>query len=288
MKPITLVDPKVLRPHPANIAIPRLTQGMPEWLALRDDVEERGIREPLQIHRHQVVDGETRRGVALSLGLEAVPCVELDEDEVLTTIRQHLILQKHLTKGQRAYILMPHMQATAEELRARSTANLRKGHSPVPTESAPGNIGIFENFCRANGFSRDLGEQARTLHALFDGDRKTLAERNLDRADPAQLRATWEPRILDLDNPVGLGAALAGMAGELATKDKEKTPNGDIQLELFTEGAGAMDRVAKAWPKMRTADRPKIVQAWKRLTLAWPEEMRRELATALLDGMDSK
>ena len=246
MKPIILVDPKSLRPHPANIAIPRLTQGMPEWLALRDDIEERGIQEPLQIHRHQVVDGETRRGVAVSLGLDAVPCIELDADEVLTTIRQHLILQKHLTKGQRAYILIPHMQATADELKARGMANLKKGISPVPTESAPGNIGIFENFCRANGFSRDLGEQARTLHGIFSGDRKTLAERNLEKADPDTLRATWEPRILDLDNPVGLGAALAGMAGELATKDKEKTPNGDIQLELFQEGASAIDRVAQA------------------------------------------
>lgn len=276
-------DPKSLTPHPINRSIPRFIQGMPEWLALYDDIAERGIRKPLEIHGRHVVNGETRRGIAVAMGITEVPCIEIPEDQVLAAINEQLVGQKHLTKGQRAYLLVPIAGKILAEAATRRVANLKRGQSPMPTQSASGNIG---DFCENHGFSRDLFSQAETLHKIWAGDPETLRLRQLVGADVAALREEWEPKILALDAPVGLGAALAGMAGERATKDRPKAPNAEVQLDLFAQGVGTLDRVAKAWPKLRKGSRPEIVQAWTRVASAWPADLRRELAEALLRGIE--
>lgn len=285
---ITMRDPATLAVHPLNRAMPRFVQGMPEWLALCDDISERGFQSPIEVCGRHVVNGWTRVGIAKSLRLEQVPCVEVPEDEVYANIKAQLANQKHLTKGQRAYLLVPIAERVIKEADARKLANLKKGHSPKPIESASGNIGVLEQFCADHGFSKDIFDQARTLHAIWAGDRSTLEARNLVGADVAALREEWEPKILAFDKPVGLGAALAGIAGEQSTRDKTKAPNPEVQLELFTDGAAQIDRVAKAWPKLAKARRPEIVMAWTRVASGWPADLRRELAQALLQGIDGE
>ena len=100
---VTYRSPKDLRPHPLNRAMPRIQPGMAEWAALFDDVRTHGILQPIQIiGGNLVVDGETRRQIALAIPLETVPVVEVPQDEGVTVLVRHLCLQKHLTKGQRA------------------------------------------------------------------------------------------------------------------------------------------------------------------------------------------
>lgn len=283
---MTTVDPKTLSPHPLNRAMPRIRPGMPEWQALFDDVRERGIQEPIRVVGNRVVDGETRRQVAIAIGLDQVPVVEVPEDQAIATIVEHLVLQKHLTRGQRAYICYPVAKPLADESKARRIANLKKGSvSRYPTESDSGNIGVFADFCKRVGFSQDLYEQAQTLHRLFSGDPETMRGRGLADADPEALRAEWEPKILDMVAPVGLGAALAGIAGAQATEGRPKSPNGPVQLQLFQQGVQAFDRVARDWTKHRAHARAEFVGAWRRVAAGWAPEMRRELADALLDGI---
>lgn len=273
--PVRWVDPKTLQPHHLNRAMPRLAPPMPEWEALFDDVRERGIQTPLQVvGGTKVVDGETRRQVAIAIPLALVPVVDVPEDQGVTTLVEHLCLQKHLTKGQRAYLSYHLAKGLEAEKRARKVAHLKKGHSPMPIESASGNIGDFGQFCARFGFSRDLFEQARKLHEAFD-------------ANPS-LREQFEPGILDLDDPKGLGAVLAGIAGKVSTEGREKQANSEVALEVFEQGVLALNDVARKWPKLRREARPEIVAAWTRVAAGWPRDLRIELAAALTRGLDGE
>lgn len=273
--PVRWVDPRDLSPHHLNRAMPRLSPGMPEWQALFDDIRDRGIQTPIQVvNGTKVVDGETRRLVAVAIPLATVPVVDVPEDQGVTTLVEHLCLQKHLTKGQRAYISYHLAKGLETESKARRMAKLKKGQSPMPIESASGNIGDFGTFCERFGFSRDLFEQARKLHAAFE-------------ADPS-LREQFEPRILDLNEPHGLGAVWAGIAGKHSTEGREKQPNPEIALEDWTDGVQAIDKVARKWPRLRREARPEIVAAWTRVAVSWPRDLRLELAAALTRGLDGE
>ena len=277
-------NPAHLSAHPDNKFMPRLREGMPEWQALFDDVRARGVQEPLRIHGTHVIDGETRRNVAVLAGLDSVPVVEVPETEVYTTLREKLILQKHLTKGQRALLFVRMSSKVISEVRTRQIESLRKGSGRTIADSV-GDGRSLEQICADLGFSRDLFNQASALHGIFCGDAHTLKVRNLIGVDWKGLRDEWEPRIFDLDTPVGLGAALAGIAGQQATRDVAKAPNPETQLELFEHGVETLGRVAKAWPKLRREARPQIVAAWTRVAAGWPPDLRRELGEALLAGI---
>lgn len=280
---IERIDPRDLIPHHLNRAMPRIRPGMPEWSALFEDIQERGIQTPIQVvGPNQVVDGWTRREVAVAIGVDTVPIVRVPDTEGVTVLVEHLCLQKHLTKGQRAYVCWHLTKGLEREKQARKALSLRKGNSPMPIQSASGNIGDFGQFCERYGFSRDTFEQARTLHLIFAGDPFTLKDRSLVGVDHKALRDLWEPKILDLDEPKGLGAVLAGIAGAKATEGKERLPNPEVQLERFEEGVQAINSVAKLWPKIRRESRPQIVAAWSKLASGWPLDLRRELADALV------
>lgn len=275
-------DPNLLRVHPLNRSMPRIKPGMPEWAELVRDICERGVQDCVSITADgQVVDGWTRTKASIAAGQVLIPVQVIDENEVVTKLAEKLVLQKHLTKGQRAFLVYPILKGLLAETKARSIANLKKGFSP--SSDSIGTRGTTaEEIAAQYGFSQDTLAQAKELHGIFEGDSKTLAARNLEGLDPAELRKEWEPKILDLDHPIGLGAALAGMAGARATKDTEKKPNSQTQLDLFNEGVGTLSSVAKNWEKLRTDARPVIVRVWRTAASAWPPEFRRELAEALL------
>jgi hypothetical protein len=281
-------DPRQLRPHKLNKDLPRLGPGMPAFGALIDDIAVNGVKEPLTITpAGEVLDGETRRQAAIAAQRWDVPVVVADSDDVVATVYRRLALQKRLTKGQSAYVLFPMAKPLLEEAKQRRIAQLNKGADPRnPIESVFGKQATFEDFCRAHGFSPDLATQAKTLHLIFSGDLKSLKERNLEGADPAALRGEWEPKILDIENPVGLGAALAGMAGQRATKDREKAPPVG-QLELFTETITELGTVfePKRWTKTRPDDKAEIISAWRRAAAQWPADLRNQLAKALTEDL---
>ena len=278
-------DPNLLRVHPLNRTMPRIKPGMPEWTELVRDILQRGVQDCVSItHDGQVVDGWTRTKAAIAAGQVLIPVQVIDDNEVVTKLAEKLVLQKHLTKGQRAFLVYPLLKGVLAEAKTRSLANLQKGHSPI--SDSIGNRGTTAPEIAAQyGFSEDTLAQARELHAIFDGDAKTLAARNLQDLDGSDLRKEWEEKILDLDHPVGLGAALAGMAGARATRDTEKRPNSQTQMELFSEGVGTLSAVAKNWAKLRTEARPQIVRVWRAAASAWPPEFRRELADALISDI---
>lgn len=283
------INPRTLRVHPKNRQMPRLEAAVAGWQGLVEDVAAHGVLEPILITQsHEVVDGWTRRQAAIAAGRELVPARMIEAEEVNGCLLRALAIRKHLTKGQVAYDAVFLLADTLSERSGARLRNLRKPQCSPEHDSIVIGEKRVDEFAEELGISHDTLQQARTLHAIFSGDAKVLRDRNLTGVDPAKLREEWEPRIRSLVDPPGLGAVLAGIAGARATRDLPKTPNADTQLELFGSGLEMLSRVAKAWPRLGTNRRPEIVATLRTTAAGWPTDLRRELAEALLAGIEEK
>jgi hypothetical protein len=259
---ITLRCPADLHPHELNRRMPRWQPDSDEWLAFLADVKEHGVQVPLRITAHnEVVDGETRRLAAKQIGIASVPCVVVPPDEEAATVIREIQHRRNLTKGQRAYLIAPALAYLADA-RERQVLGLRKGQ-------APGTPSVFnpDLYARSLGFSRDLLEQAQRLHAEFEHDE--------------ELRAEFEPRILDFEEPIGLGACLAGIAGRKATLDKPRSYRADERLHLFKEAWGVLGKRFNYWEKLGDEDRREVVPILRQTVASMPVDLRAELKRAL-------
>ena len=263
--PITHRAPKDLRPHALNKRMPRWNRESDEWLAFVQDIQDRGIQVPIRItEKGEVVDGETRRQAAIALNLAEVPCVVVPAHEVAATLLQELQLRRNLTKGQRAYLLVPLMEPVLAGATQRRTANLRKG-AAEPAPEGEHALHSAAEYAQSLGFSRDLLDQARRLHTAF--------------ADNPELRDQFEPQILDFDSPIGLGACLAGIAGQKATKDTERRTG--AQLELFTDAWGTLGKRFTYWTKLDEDERRKAVLVLRQTVKDMPADLRAELKKSM-------
>ena len=68
----------------------------------------------------------------------------------------------------------------------------------------------------------------------------------------------------------GILGALAGIAGQKATNGVAKAPNAETQLDLFSDGVEALNRVAKAYPKLRKEARGEMIATWTKMIAKLP------------------
>lgn len=197
-------DPR-LRLHPIVKQLPQWPDDDPRLAALANDVATNGVLESIKITSdHLIVDGRHRWRAARMAGLSEVPYVTVEDGEAATVAISSLIQRRHYSKGALAYVAYPIFQEAFEEAKTRQTRGLKKGRSsPLPIESATGNIGDFANFL---GVDRDTLYQAKAVHKLFFSD--------------PEYKAQMEPRIIE--DGYGLGAVIAGHAGQQATKGKAR------------------------------------------------------------------
>ena len=133
-----------LKPHPfSQEAFPDLPQE--EYRALKNDIKEKGIRQPLEIlPDFRIIDGHHRLKIALELGLVTVPCVvrDLDEKGAHLAILTANLLRRQLTPEQRSTIRLKYMQEVGiceqghpgKGLSLRPLAEVSKIlQTPVPT-----------------------------------------------------------------------------------------------------------------------------------------------------------
>lgn len=216
-------DPGQLEPHPLLLAMPMWSDGDSRMKLLRQDIQGNGIIEPLKITKGlQIVDGRHRWRAARILQLEAVPCVVVPDDQVATLAVSTLLARRHFTAGQRAYLAYPFFAPAHQEAHARRIENLQKGQLISVADSiGNGPPKTVAEIAERLGVSRDTFQQAAKLHNLFK--------------KPA-IKAEWEPKILSEDDPIGLGACIAGIAGQAATTDV--TPEKKGRLPRVVTAAG--------------------------------------------------
>lgn len=209
---IKYCHPSDLKVHPLNKALPALADDDARYLAMVASIQECGIKVPLICDaEHQVIDGAHRLRAAKRLGLPEVPVVVESDDEVASTIIATLVDRKHYTKGQMAYICAPVIETAFKEAKARRASSATPAALPKTSDLLADRLGISERLIR----------QARELIRIF--------------AQDDEFKAEMEPLVLAAEDPVGLGAAIAGYAGRSATKGKEKSGKRDAE-QLWLKG----------------------------------------------------
>lgn len=245
-----------LREHPLAAAIPEMRQA--EWRAFLEDVQERGVLEPLRLAADgtTVLDGRHRLRAARELGIEAVPtalavCEPGDEAGFMLRAALH---RRHLSDDQRAMLAVHLAEAMGAERRqgsARAAAKARWGdaswigmvhdaslQNPSRTIAAK-TLGVSERRLR---LARDLARVAPDLAARVEAGGLALraargwVER---RAAMAELAAA-PAAVLPMD-----GADLwEGDAFELAAR----VPDGSVDLVMTDPPWGG--QWMQFWPRL--------------------------------------
>jgi hypothetical protein len=252
---LELIDPADLTIHPDLKHDHRLEAESAGFLSLVEDIRANGVRDALHVDdENRVVDGRHRLWAAKQLKLANVPCVRVARDCVATTIVSAILNRRHYTKGQRAYVVVKHLDgAFREGITRRLNSAVAKGNTATQ---------IAEQW----GLSPRLVEQARTLHKKF--------------TETPELRAEWEPKLMDEDAPVGLGHAIAGIGGETSTKDKPKRTA--EQIELFGEAFDVLGKRFVYWTRFDEADKAAVQPKLRHTVAAMPADLRDALKKAIV------
>lgn len=255
MKTINL-SPDQIQWHELIQDMPCWAANSPEMSALIEDIQERGIDQPLIVCQvdgddmYSLLDGRHRHRAAQQAGLDQVPVIVRAEEDALGIIFSSITQRRHFGKGALAYLLYPVMCASAVPNGGHRKAQL--------IEST-----VVLDLCVRAGFSRDLYFQAKTLHQAFD-----------KRPD---LREEYEPRILA--GEIGLGACIAGLAGKEATAGNARNDRAPEQLvfDTFTDLRTRFSR----WEKIEPSQRKAICHEAADTILTLPGEVQDSILRAL-------
>lgn len=261
-------DPAELRVHPLKKQLPK----SPEWQkggasfnALCDDVADRGVDQPLIIDAQNfILDGELRWLAAKQAQLAEVPVV-VREGNAAAVILTSITQRRHLTKGALAYGVFPVMAPAFDEAKQRHLAALKTGKNPSFSRSTLSVLraATVEEMAERLGFSRVLFFQAQKLHDVFT-----------KRPD---LRSQFEPKIMSGEE--ALGACLAGIAGQDATKGKRK--NESEQLELFSAGFNTLRTRFTYWQRFSSEAKEQARTVIEETVSSMPMDLREEFERAL-------
>ena len=226
-----------LRVHPSVKEAWELPDDDGRFLGLVSDIRDNGILDPLRITvSGEVVDGRHRLRAAKLLALDTVPVQVISESQDPAGLAiSSLTARRHLsTKGQLAYGAYPLFAARHRELRSSHQRGLHAVQQPSP-EDLDGVPAIAARI----GISVVVLNQAARLHEIFDAD--------------AELRAEWEPKIMAEESPIGLGAAIAGIAGQAASTDR--SPGRNTALSRWRSAWMHVSAPAAAWSRWTAEDR---------------------------------
>ena len=214
------IDPALLTIHPDLKDLPQWSDDDPQFEALFRDIESRGIDYPLKINsRKQICDGRHRWRGARRVKLPLVPCDVVPDDQVHFVIIQSIAQRRHYTKSALAYMLAP-------VLRSQSSTQAQ-----------------FEQLGNASNLGLTLLKYAEQLRVIFRTEKQG-----------EDYRQVIEPQILSGD--CGLGPAVAGYAGFVATIGISKKVRGE--LDLWSRSFANLKLRFNAWDKFDSSAKSKL------------------------------
>lgn len=252
--------------HPAIADDPRLAPKDPRYLAMQAAWDEQGGCPPIYATAGgQIVDGRHRYWWLQKTEAEEAPVIEVTEDEVPTVILGALAGRNHTTKGQRAYLAVPKLDAAFKAAQDRRVAILNSGgKAKLPVIPTP------DDLAERLGVGRELLYQAKRLHEVFAEGKEGKA-----------LRKEWEPKILDGEEPLGLGAALQGIGGQRSTKGAPKKPARNSALRNFIVGWKNLSKPAAHWEKWDDETRELAVDGLRDAVAKLPEPVLGAVVAAV-------
>lgn len=252
--------------HPAIAEDPRLAPKDPRYLAMQAAWDDQGGCPPIYATAGgQIVDGRHRYWWLQKIEADEAPVIEVTEDEVPTVILGALAGRNHTTKGQRAYLAVPKLDAAFKAAQDRRVAILNSGgKAKLPVIPTP------DDLAERLGVGRELLYQAKRLHEVFAEGKEGKA-----------LRKEWEPKILDGEEPLGLGAALQGIGGQRSTKGAPKKPARNSALRNFIVGWKNLSKPAAHWEKWDDETRELAVDGLRDAVAKLPEPVLDAVAAAV-------
>jgi hypothetical protein len=245
--------------------VERLTS---DWTAFVGDIQANGIKEPLKVTKSDglilLVDGRNRLAGAEATGLEEVPIVWVQAEDVDKILEATVIGRRHWSKSMKAFMAVKMHPGIA--LNTKATGNLSRSHK-MGTDK----MGTLtrESIAGKYGVSSSLIDQACELYKkLYDANGKQT-----------KLGKLIEPRVW-------LGCSLGGLlAGAGALDSSSAAKPGESRKPSSLAGVSTALRSLASrmsgyteWPE---EDKVALQDEWKRAWAAMPEEARQVLITEL-------
>ncbi len=246
-----------LHPHRAVRDLWELPSDDSRYLRIVESIRESGILDPLKVTAGgEIIDGRHRWRAAKKLGLETVPCVQVDESRAAEIAMETRIARRHLlTPSQLAWEMYPlFARRHAEAVQANRTL-LRRGNALAGSNSPS-----VEEIAGSLGVGKTLFKYAADLHRTF-------------AADPA-LREEWEPRIMCEAEPIALGAVIAGIAGRRATAGKTPVQvHRNTSLHRWDHSWGVLQKDGPAWERWSEDEREHATSVVRETIEALPDSV---------------
>lgn len=123
-----------MKAHPAAELFPMMAAA--DFAALRDDIAEHGLRDPVIVYKGQLLDGRNRHKACEELGVEvdsyAVDDHDIGGDPVAYVISANL-RRRHLTEGQRGMVALELEKLYAKDAKERMLSGKKTDPvAPVP------------------------------------------------------------------------------------------------------------------------------------------------------------
>jgi hypothetical protein len=285
-------NPHDLKLHPALKDIEGWSDTDPDFLAFCDDVKARGVLEPLLITADGlVIDGRQRWRAAKRWQIDVPVRVLTDHtvSELFLIQLATLFHRRHYTPSQRAFIGYPALQSAHQAALENQIASLKKGQKPLISSVDAAGVAGRDQLAALLGISHDTFTRAAKLHALFAAetkplkwDKTTLKRLGLDARKPHTIADVFRPQILDKLKPIGLGAALAGIASRLDQDGREangQAHGGGVpeesskQLELFGEAFDNLRKRFTYWQRFEEAEKKQALKAIRRVLAVMPDTL---------------
>ncbi len=159
---IKYAKPTELEPHPLNLElVPQMTSE--EFEALKTDVAEKGIRQPVEVQKgtNKILDGRNRWRAAHELNLE-VPYVEVDvpEEEVALYVLERVPTHRSLSPGVRAALAADWVKAIQKIFKTdeKRIQNLKQFSQGTKISTSEGGSGCENIHCRSVKIDTSEGE----------------------------------------------------------------------------------------------------------------------------------
>lgn len=255
---ITLRSPNDLRPHRLVRDLWELPADDSRYLRIVDSIKSSGILDPLKVtEAGEVGDGRHRLRAAKLLKIESVPCVTVDESRIAEIAMETRMARRHLlTPSQLAWEMYPLFARRHDEARKAQAACIRQGGAAPITRAAI----TIEDLALELGVGRTLFKQAGDLHRLFTED--------------PELRAEWEPRIMCEEEPLAIGAVIAGIAGRRATAGKTPVQvHRNTSLHRWDNSWTVLAKDAAAWARWTPEEQEHATSKVRETIETLPEEV---------------
>jgi len=188
-KPIVSINPSKLKDHPLNIELFGNLEDS-AYDQLKEDIEKRGIQDPLHITKDNViVSGHQRRLIAQELGMD-VPCIIRNDLEEEWQIEEQLIsdnlLRRHLSPYQQVECddKLKNIEDIKAKLRKESTLPKKgqKGFQPNDTQNFGG-----------HNSNKHSGESLQKRAKKLGTNRETLRQaRKVYYEAPEPIKKKWK------------------------------------------------------------------------------------------------